>query len=299
MGAPLFLDRGGHRTWLKWHRARRRAGDPVFSRTRILEGLQLGASVEVDLVIHGGHGFALLHDFLLDNETTGHGPARQNPPEALRELHRRSEDGTPLSDTVMLLEDLCALLAESTPAPGALLQLDVKEDLAALDELTVTNFARAVEPVSETMIVSGGDAAAIAALAGATPGLAIGHDPCQDDKVARLRATGDFAGFIAEGLAEAPAASMIYLAHEIIASADVAGFDIIGACHAAGKRVDAWTIQRVNQSSVARCERLIALGVDQITTDDPEGLAAALSRMTSSRQRGTLSRQHRRHDGLL
>ena len=278
MVAPLFVDRDGHRTWFKWHRARRRAGDPVFTRTRILEGLRLGASIEVDLVIHGGHGFAIVHDFLLDNVTTGHGPLRETPPEVLRGLHRRSEGGTPLPDTVMLLEDLCSLLVESPPATGAQLQLDVKEDLAALDALTLTSFARAVEPVSGTMIVSGGDAAAIAALAGATPGLAIGHDPCQDDKIDRLRATGDFAGFIDAGLAEAPAASMIYLAHEIVGAADVAGVDLIGVCHAAGKRVDAWTIQHVDPRSVARCERLIALGVDQITTDDPEGLAAALSR---------------------
>ncbi len=274
---PLFLDRGGHRTWLKWHRARRRAGDPVFTRARILEGMRLGASVEVDLVIHGGHGCAVLHDFLLDKETTGNGPVRQTSPEALRLLHRRSADGTPLPDTVMLLEDLCTLLVESPPAPHALLQLDFKEDLAVLDPLTLANFAKAVQPVAGTMIVSGGDAWAVAALAGATPGLAIGHDPCHDDKVARLRATGDFAGFIAEGLAEAPAATLIYLAHEIVAAADVAGFDLIGACHAAGKRVDAWTIQHVDPRSVARCERLMALGVDQITTDDPEGLAAALS----------------------
>jgi glycerophosphoryl diester phosphodiesterase len=127
------------------------------------------------------------------------------------------------------------------------------------------------------MIVSGGDAGAIAALAGATPGLAIGHDPCLDDKVARLLTTGDFAGFIAEGLAEAPDASLIYLAHEIIAAADDAGVDLVGACHAAGKRVDAWTIQRVTPESVALSVRLIALGVDQITTDDPEGLLAALA----------------------
>ena len=79
MVAPLFVDRDGHRTWFKWHRARRRAGDPVFTRTRILEGLRLGASIEVDLVIHGGHGFAIVHDFLLDNETTGHGPVREAP----------------------------------------------------------------------------------------------------------------------------------------------------------------------------------------------------------------------------
>ena len=44
----------------------------------------------------------------------------------------------------MLLEDLCSLLVESPPATGALLQLDVKEDLAVLDPLTFTNFAKAV-----------------------------------------------------------------------------------------------------------------------------------------------------------
>ena len=277
MVEPLFLDRGSHRTWLKWHRARRRAGDSVFTRARILEGMRLGASVEIDLVLHGGHGFAVLHDFVLDEDTTGHGPVRETPPEVLRGLRLRCDDGTPRADTVMLLDDLCALLVGSPPAPGALLQLDVKEDRRALDALTVTRFARTVEPVAGNLIISGGDAAAIAALAGAAAGLALGHDPCRDDRVARLRATRDFAGFVDEGLAEAPDASMIYLAHEIIAAADVAGFDLIGACHAAGKRVDAWTIQHVDPRSVARCERLIALGVDQITTDDPEGLAAALS----------------------
>jgi glycerophosphoryl diester phosphodiesterase len=274
---PHSLDRGGHRTRLKWHRARRCAGDPVFSSSRIVEGLRLGASVEVDLVIHGGNGCAVLHGFMLDEETTGHGPVRLTPPDVLRRLHRRTDDGTPLPDRVMLLEDLCALLVEVPPAPGAMLQLDFKEQRAALDAVTLANFARCVEPVASTMIVSGGDAAAIAALAGATPGLSIGHDPCHGDKVARLRATGDFAGFIGEGLAEAPDASMIYLAHEIVAAADTGGFDMIGACHAQGKRVDAWTIQRVTDASITRCERLLALGVDQITTDDPEGLAAALS----------------------
>ena len=274
---PIYLVRGGHRTWLKWHRARRRAGDPVFTSARILEGMRLGASIEVDLVVHGGQGCAVLHDVVLDTETTGRGPVRQTSPEVLRGLHRRAADGTPLPDLVMLLEDLCALLVQHPPAPGASLQLDVKERLAALDAPTLANFARAVEPVVDTMIVSGGDAAAIAALAGATPGLAVGHDPCHGESVARLRATADFAGFIADGLAEAPAASVIYLAHEIVAAADLAGFDMIGACHAEGKRVDAWTIQRVTPSSLARCERLIALGVDQITTDDPDGLATALS----------------------
>ena len=276
-GAPLYLDRDGHLTWLKWHRARRRAGDHAFNGARILEGMQLGASVEVDLVIHGSHGCAVLHDLDLDEETTGRGPVRETPAEVLRSLNRRAEDGAPLPDRVMLLDDLCALLTETPPAPGALLQLDFKEDRAALDALTLANFASAVEPVAGSMIVSGGDPAAITALAGATSGLSVGHDPCDDDRLDQLRVTGDFAGFIRAALAEAPDASLIYLAYDLILDADRAGFDLIGTCHTAGKRVDAWTIEHVSPASIASCERLIELSVDQITTDDPEGLATALS----------------------
>ncbi|MDB5536345.1 MAG: glycerophosphodiester phosphodiesterase, partial [Devosia sp.] len=51
----------------------------------------------------------------------------------------------------------------------------------------------------------------------------------------------------------------------------------IAAFHAHGRRIDAYTIQRSDPESVASVERLLALKVDQITTDDPEGLAAALA----------------------
>lgn len=277
MTDPLFVQLHGHRTWLKWHRARRRFEDHAFSSARILEGMRLGASVEVDLVIHGGGGWAVLHDFELDQHTTGHGLVRETSAEVLRGLHRRADDGTPLPERVLTLDDLGALLRRNPPASGALLQLDVKERLAALDTRALDSFCRAVAPVAGSMIISGGDAAAITALAGATPGLALGHDPCHDEKISNLLVTRDFAGFVHDGLAESPEASMIYLAYELIVEADVAGFDMIGACHGAGKRVDAWTIQRVTTESVGHCRRLIALGVDQITTDDPEGLAAALS----------------------
>ena len=53
--------------------------------------------------------------------------------------------------------------------------------------------------------------------------------------------------------------------------------DLIGRVHAAGRRVDAYTLQRVTDESLTLARRLIALGADQITTDDPEGLCAALS----------------------
>ena len=33
---PIHIDHDGHRTWLKWHRARRKASDPVFTGARIV-----------------------------------------------------------------------------------------------------------------------------------------------------------------------------------------------------------------------------------------------------------------------
>lgn len=276
MAEPLFIDRDGHRTWLKWHRGRRRASDPVFTGARVLEAMRLGASVEVDLVIHGDHGCAVLHNLTLDEETTGTGSVKDASAETLRGLKLRGNDGAPLADSVMLLEDLCDLLSRERPHPDAMLQLDFKETSAALDEATVANFARSVGPVAGSMIISGGDLAAVQALATATPGLEAGYDPCYGASLERLQASGDFGAFIREALDAAPWATMIYLAHEIVLEAEVAGVDVVAPIHAAGKRVDAWTIRQINAETVGQVERLLALKIDQITTDDPEGLKAAL-----------------------
>lgn len=276
MNDPLYIERGGHRTWLKWHRGRRRASDPVFTGARILEAMRLGASVEVDLVIHGDHGCAILHNFSLEKETTGTGLVRETSAATLRQLHLRDNDGAPLAERVMLLEDLCFLLAKTPPHPDALLQLDFKEELAALDPLTVENVAASIAPVASSLILSGGDFNAISLLANASQMLKIGYDPCYGDSLERLRATKDYKSFISDALRTAPNAEMIYLHHQIVLAADEAGFDLIGAVHAAGRRVDAWTINTVNSTTISQVNRLLQLEVDQITTDDPEGLAAAL-----------------------
>lgn len=277
MSAPLHLTRNGHRTWLKWHRSRRRASDPVFTGARILEAMQLGASVEIDLVIHADRGFAVLHDKTLDRETTGTGKVDGTSAETLRTLCLRAEDGTPLPHRVMLLEDLCALLADHKPHPEALLQLDFKEDLAALDPRAIINFATTVTPIASALILSGGDADAIALLAANTPGLRTGYDPCYGASLARLQATGDFATFTADALSAAPDAEMIYLDYGLVLEADRAGFDIIAAIHADHRRVDAWTIRTADDTTRPAIARLIDLGVDQITTDDPEGVLEMMS----------------------
>lgn len=278
MPEGLYVERDGHRTWLKWHRGRRRGSDPVFTGRRILEGMALGASVEVDLVVHGDGGMAVLHDLELDRETTGRGPVCEASAATLRSLNLRDEDGGVLEDRVMLLEDLAALVRRDGAHPDALLQLDYKEDVAALSPMVIANFTAALAPVARHFILSAGDAEAVAALAADLPDLRIGYDPCYGPALEELQRTGDFAAFAAQAVAAAPKAEMIYLHHRMVLDADARDFDIIGAFHAAGYRVDAWTIPRADADGLRAVERLLALRVDQITTDDPEGVAAALDR---------------------
>lgn len=275
---PIFIDRDGHRTWLKWHRGRRRATDPVFTGERIIEAMRLGASIEVDLVIHADNGCAVLHDMTLERETTGTGRVRDTSAAALRELHLRDNHGQPIAAKVMLLEDLCAMFTRELIHQDASLQLDFKEDRHALTPQVIASFGASVVPIASSVILSGGDFDAIATLAEAAPDLKTGYDPCGDDTLAKLQANGNYLGFIEQALAAAPDARMIYLDYEIVLAAEEAGIDIIAPAHAAGRRVDAWTINGITAQSIAQIERLLRLKVDQITTDDPEGLAEVFNR---------------------
>lgn len=277
MTFPLYIETNGHRTWLKWHRGRRKADDPVFGASRIIEAMRIGASVEIDLVIHADHGCAVLHNFELSEETTGRGLVRETPANVLRQLNLRDNSGVVLPEKVLLLEDLCALLDKEPAHPEALLQLDFKEGRAALDEETVRSVAATIKNHVGAMILSGGDFAAIDLLANAAPDLKIGYDPCHGDSLEQLKQSGDYDGFIQDALATAPDAELIYLHHEIVLQADREGFDMIAAVHADNRRVDAWTLNKVDAPSLEKARRLIALRVDQITTDDPEGLHSALT----------------------
>ena len=276
MPGPISLDRDGHRTLLKWHRARRHGSDPVFTGRRILEGMAAGASVEVDLVVHGDDGFAVLHNLMLEAETTGLGLVRTTPAAALRTLFLRDNAGRPTADRVMLLEDLAALIARDGALPEALLQLDFKEDAAALTPRAVATFARALAASPRRFILSSGDAEAVHRLAAGVPDLRVGYDPCHEGAIARLKATRAYPGFVADALAAAPDAELIYLDHSLVLLADDDGFDLVAAFQAAGRRVDAYTIPRADAAGLAAARRLLDLRVDQITTDDPEALGAAL-----------------------
>lgn len=276
MADAISVTREGHRTFFKWHRGRRMASDPVFTGRRIIEGMKLGASVEVDLVIHADDGMAVLHNLSLERETTGSGLVRETSAETLRGLNLRDNDGQPIADKVMLLEDLAALIARDGAHPEGLLQLDYKEDAAALNPAVIANFSRALGPVARHFILSSGDAESVRVLTEGTPGLRIGYDPCHKGALERLMETRDYAGFVADAVAASPKSELDYLEYRLVLEADRDGFDIIGAFHAQGRRIDAYTVRHADADGMAVIGRLLELRVDQITTDDPEGVAAAL-----------------------
>lgn len=276
MSSPISITRNDHVTWLKWHRGRRRLSDPVFTGRRILEAMALGASIEVDLVVTGDKGFAVLHDATLDRETTGQGPVAHASDDVIRQLRLRDNDGNPITEPVMLLDDLCTLMASGTVHPDALLQLDYKLDEKPLDGRAIANFRRATLPVANNIIVSSGSAAAVKLLTHAVPGMQIGFDPSDEHIFRSNLAAGTLQTFVDDALAASPDAHMVYLHWQIVTLSADAGFDIVDAFHQHGKRIDAWTIQASDPASVATVEKLLALKVDQITTDDPEGLCAAL-----------------------
>lgn len=275
---PVFLRRedGGPR--LKWHRARRTAADAPFTATRILEGMRAGASVEVDLLLHADRGFAVLHDDDLAAATTGKGKVRKASPDYLRTLELCDDAGRPCGDRVLLLEDLADLLRGRTLPPGATLQLDVKEVESAMRREVVDSFARAAEPVAAHAILSCGDAAVVAALTDAVPGLTVGYDPCHRGAAAAVRASGDFEGFVDRACADAPRATTIYLEIPLILAAADRGVDLIGAFHRRDRSVDAYTLGgAANPGMVPVVDQLVTLGADQLTVDDPAGLAALMA----------------------
>ena len=136
----------------------------------------------------------------------------------------------------------------------------------------IESFRRTLACIAERCIVSGHDWHAVSRLAEAVPGMRRGFDPCADDTLDRLRDAHDCRAFIAAGLAAAPEAEAIYLEYHILLAALEMGVDLIAPCHAAGKTVDAWTLNPDHPHAAETLWQLIALQTDQITTDSPEAL---------------------------
>ena len=184
-----------------WPKAK---GDTVFTAERVLECLNLGGSVEIDLVRHKGGGFVSLHDKTLERETTGTGRVVDTEPAALKSLELRDANGQSSGHHVLLLSDIARLLADKVLPKTALLQLDFKEGREALTPDDVVAFQQAVAPLINHVILSGGDADALRYVSSGLTGIQLGFDPCHPDVIFETLHHRTFETFVENALSVIP-----------------------------------------------------------------------------------------------
>lgn len=259
---PTTLAHGGRTVRLKWHKLRQRPDDPPFGRANLRAGLAAGASLEVDLRRLACGRFVCLHDADLEGETTGHGPIATIDAAAIARLEMRDAAGA----RPLLLEELASAVRAGPCAPGALIQLDLKD--TELDRASRASLAAALEGIAGHFILSGCDWDAIKRLGGDIAGLTLGYDPYDDagnDPAAAARA-------IRERACEA---DTIYLYRLLVRAAHEQGDPLVAQLRAQGHRVDCWTLDHGDPSALADLRVALAEGCDQITTNSAASWAAA------------------------
>jgi glycerophosphoryl diester phosphodiesterase len=265
--AGLEIAHEGRRTRLKWHRLRRTMADPLFSATVLADGFRLGASMELDLRIRGDGGFVVLHDDVLEGETTGRGE--------IARLSRAEMEGVTFTDGRPLLfsEDLVSLL--STAHPDALLQFDMKDDLKLIGERGLQHLVEHFAAPPCPIIVSCHDLDLIVAVRERLPGLLRGIDPT--DKLVEMierEGWGGVATDLAADLSGPTVPDTVYLAWELVLAAKKEGIDLIAIAHEHGVKVDAWTFtledpaRGFSDEEWTAFDALMALRPDQISTDE-------------------------------
>ena len=231
--------------------------------------------MEIDLRRHAEHGFVCLHDDVLEFETSGRGPVANASVSTLRSLRMRGPDGSITGEPLLLLEDLVEIAHEGRP--DSVVQFDLKEHKAYLDEATLSSLAGLVAPNAGRFLLSGDDWNAVRAIGERIQGLKLGFDPSDLPEATGLKSAKDFSDFTRFTLETAPNAAIIYLEYRLVLASLASGYDMVGGLHAGGKMVDAWTfdVDVTSAGSLADLARLIASNVDQISSNDSVALQAA------------------------
>jgi glycerophosphoryl diester phosphodiesterase len=284
------------------HMANREHNHPPGSLPALLSCLEAGPrAVEIDISCLADGQFALLHGPLLEHETTGSGTVGAQTSEQIRQL-RYIHQGKPTDVPVRLLPEALELLAQH-PGPVEL-QLDLKPDVYAPEDV-LSRLAASLQPVKERVRVTSPSDWALRRLHAYDPDLLLGFDPLLyleadlgqqrepgvppfrqgaygywDDHPLASRRWGSTAEYLAaraEALAAQVPDSLIWYIHAwLLDKALEDGFDWIAYLHAQGARVDAWTLDAHRPVHVALARRLIAQGVDRITTNNAPALAQVL-----------------------
>jgi glycerophosphoryl diester phosphodiesterase len=301
---PATSDESPKRTiHLIHHAANDHHNAPAGSLAALERCLAAGAAfIEIDVLPLGDGSFALLHDRDLSVQTGGTGDALQSSRQLVENLTYKVK-GNISAEKVGFLEDAVSLLQDYSQTER--LQLDLKPYLP-LTGTVLQDFITLLQPVLERVQVTTIADWIVRRLHRAIPELALGFDPLlyidlvEDDprpegvppfrtgaygllddhplSTYRWGSSGQYFAARAEGLwTQAQSAGEWYIRAEVLEMAQKAGFDWIGFLHDRGCTVDAWTIDVEQPDLVRTAKYLVEQGVDELTTDTPEGLAEHLS----------------------
>jgi glycerophosphoryl diester phosphodiesterase len=284
------------------HMANRDHEHPAGTLPALRACLEAGARViEIDISLLADNQFALLHGPLLEDETTGSGPIRVHTTEQVREL-RHLYQGEVTGVTVGLLSEAVELL-QQYPAPLEL-QLDLKPDVYSADNV-LSRLVTSLRPVKDRVRVTSPSDWALRRLRALDPDLPLGFDPLLyleadfgqkrepgippfrqgaygywDDHPLSSRRWGSTAEYLAaraEALyAQVPSGMIWYIHAGLLGKALDDGFDWISYLHTFDARVDAWTLDAHRPEHLWMARKLIAQGVDRITTNKAPALAQVL-----------------------
>lgn len=279
---------------------------PQNSLEAITTCLDEGAAViEIDITALARDDYLLVHDPVLESETSGRGRVGECTPEQTRALTIQVR-GRATPYHVPLLGEVVDLLVKRGRATR--MQLDFKNVYPFADDEPLHRLLRLIEPLGEQVIVSSGADWQLRKMRRMAPWLRLGFDVMgyidwempgskrnpdeyprtlgaygyyDDHPLASGRrwSTADYLRDRCESLMGAvPDVSTFYIRHTLLAQSLADGFNWAEALHERGITLDAWTMDAHNPVAAANIPLLRDAGVDLFTTNTPTAVAEMLGK---------------------
>jgi glycerophosphoryl diester phosphodiesterase len=278
---------------------------PPNSLEAIHACLDAGAAViEIDATALAEGDYLLVHDPLLEAETTGAGEVGACTPAQSRDLRFVVNDIPTNTRVPQLSEVVAALMAHPHPAR---LQIDFKNMIPFADDEPLRRLIALIEPLGERVIVSSGADWQLRKLRRLAPCLDLGFDvqfyidwqPAGEPRDPREypKTLGAYGYYDDHPLASqrfwptadylrdrcgaliglVPRASTFYISHTLIAQSLDDGFNWAEMLHEFGIQLDAWTMDAGNAAAERNASRLLHAGVDLFTTNTPHTMSKMLN----------------------
>lgn len=285
------------------HAAQGCADFPPSSLSAIESCLSQGAlAIEVDTFPTADGHYVLLHDLNLENHTNGSGNAATLKRSDL-EILSYKVNGQRTKQKIGFLDEAVQLVKNSTTIEK--LQLDFKP-YGKLSSANLERLIDIIDPIKSKVQISSVADWLIRVLHKMAPGLSLGFDPLLyidkpedeprpesvppfrvgaygylDDHPLAARKWGPLKNYFAARaealmLQAVPGCEWFIRADMLLDSAR-AGFDWISYLHKNGFSVDAWTLDSSSTAGIDMANELIALGIDEITSNTAKTLAESVA----------------------